>query len=239
MNLASASSTQHPPFVFSIQYTLINTNMLFTLSVYARIRKSALPYAYFLFLGLYSHNFSCRAISITNSHTPSLSGGLLSRHCSQLNQQPRACFRSSCRIGSRRDFSLHSTTSTDAASEECVTTSVSTSKWEFLPSNTNTYNSEDDDIATDNNPSSTIRNILVCGDGDLSYSAEIAPELEKLGIKLYATVLEKEDVHNEGISSVVYKLSISIAKTIIHNLTCERNSLYSCKKSISIFQIKY
>ncbi len=44
----------------------------------------------------------------------------------------------------------------------------------------------------------TIRNILVCGDGDLSYSAEIAPELDTLGIELYATVLEDEETHNKG-----------------------------------------
>jgi hypothetical protein len=43
-----------------------------------------------------------------------------------------------------------------------------------------------------------IKNILVCGDGDLSFSAEIAPELNEIGVELFATVLEEEDVHNQG-----------------------------------------
>ena len=40
-----------------------------------------------------------------------------------------------------------------------------------------------------------IRNILVCGDGDLSYSAAIAPQLKKLGISLTATVWEDQSTH--------------------------------------------
>lgn len=43
-----------------------------------------------------------------------------------------------------------------------------------------------------------ISNILVCGDGDLSFSAEIASELDALGIDLYASVLEDESTHNTG-----------------------------------------
>ena len=43
-----------------------------------------------------------------------------------------------------------------------------------------------------------IHNILVCGDGYLSYSAKIAYELDNLGIELFATVLEDENTHNHG-----------------------------------------
>ena len=43
-----------------------------------------------------------------------------------------------------------------------------------------------------------IQNILVCGDGDLSFSADIAAELDSLGIQLFATVLEDEETHNKG-----------------------------------------
>jgi hypothetical protein len=35
------------------------------------------------------------------------------------------------------------------------------------------------------------------GDGDLSYSSEIASELNQLSINLHATVLEEEGVHNQ------------------------------------------
>eukprot|EP00956_Cyclotella_meneghiniana_P023456 scaffold45691_cov74-Cyclotella_meneghiniana.AAC.5 len=49
-----------------------------------------------------------------------------------------------------------------------------------------------------------IQNILVCGDGDLSFSADIAAELDSLGIQLFATVLEDEETHNK-----VYEFSAS------------------------------
>lgn len=40
------------------------------------------------------------------------------------------------------------------------------------------------------------KNWLVVGDGDLSYSATIAGDLEKKNIRLFATVLEEEQVHD-------------------------------------------
>ncbi len=40
-----------------------------------------------------------------------------------------------------------------------------------------------------------ISNILVCGDGDLSFSAEIAASLNECSVKLIATVLEDEKTH--------------------------------------------
>lgn len=41
----------------------------------------------------------------------------------------------------------------------------------------------------------TISNLLVCGDGDLSYSASIAPTLHRLGIQMISTVLETKESH--------------------------------------------
>jgi len=50
-------------------------------------------------------------------------------------------------------------------------------------------------------PKSTIENILICGDGDLSFSASVIEELYELKlhhIKVTGTVLEEEETHNEG-----------------------------------------
>lgn len=77
----------------------------------------------------------------------------------------------------------HSTVSCDE--------SAIASKWKFISDDDNTS-------ASPRQRDSLIKNILVCGDGDLSYCAEIAPELERLGIELFATVLEEEDIHNRG-----------------------------------------
>lgn len=43
-----------------------------------------------------------------------------------------------------------------------------------------------------------IQNILVVGDGDLSFCAGIASELQSLNIRLFASVLEDESTHNKG-----------------------------------------
>jgi len=67
-------------------------------------------------------------------------------------------------------------------------------KWSFVLAN----NVEDHQDQPTAEKDATIHNILVCGDGDLSYSAEIASELDTLGIELYATVLEDEATHNKG-----------------------------------------
>jgi len=67
-------------------------------------------------------------------------------------------------------------------------------KWRFVLAKHVEENKDETPVEID----ATIRNILVCGDGDLSYSAEIAPELDTLGIELYATVLEDEETHNKG-----------------------------------------
>ena len=43
-----------------------------------------------------------------------------------------------------------------------------------------------------------ISNLLVCGDGDLSYSASVAHQLANLNISLTASVLESHEKHNKG-----------------------------------------
>ena len=72
--------------------------------------------------------------------------------------------------------------SSDTATKSIL--SPTKKKWEF--------------VATDNS-GSLIKNILVCGDGDLSYTANVAKELSDFdeGIKLFATVLEDEETHNK------------------------------------------
>jgi len=66
-----------------------------------------------------------------------------------------------------------------------------------------------------------ISNMLVCGDGDLSYSASIAPILQKMGIHLTATVLESQEDHER-----VYKSSKSNAD-IITSSSPNHQVLYS------------
>ena len=85
-----------------------------------------------------------------------------------------------------------------------------TSKWKFLENSnlseqsTDKINSSDE---TSDGSTDLIRNILVCGDGDLSYSAEIAPVLDMLGIQLFASVLEDQVTHNQGMILYTYLLS--------------------------------
>jgi hypothetical protein len=64
-------------------------------------------------------------------------------------------------------------------------------KWRFVLAQKDHHHDREDDAEL-------ISNILVCGDGDLSFSAEIASELDALGIDLYASVLEDESAHNTG-----------------------------------------
>lgn len=76
----------------------------------------------------------------------------------------------------------------------------SAKKWTFVLAKNNAANHDQTLVDTD----ARIRNILVCGDGDLSYSAEISTELDALGIELYATVLEDEETHNKGMFAPVH-----------------------------------
>lgn len=46
-----------------------------------------------------------------------------------------------------------------------------------------------------------VSNILVCGDGDLSYSGcWLAPQMAEAGVSLTATVLEDMETHHTGVS---------------------------------------
>lgn len=58
--------------------------------------------------------------------------------------------------------------------------------------------------------SDPISNLLVCGDGDLSFSADIANVLNKLNINLIATVLEEQNIHQS-----VYQRSLNNQETIV------------------------
>eukprot|EP00551_Chaetoceros_affinis_P012279 CAMPEP_0203668772 /NCGR_PEP_ID=MMETSP0090-20130426/5322_1 /ASSEMBLY_ACC=CAM_ASM_001088 /TAXON_ID=426623 /ORGANISM="Chaetoceros affinis, Strain CCMP159" /LENGTH=460 /DNA_ID=CAMNT_0050533301 /DNA_START=59 /DNA_END=1441 /DNA_ORIENTATION=- len=59
-------------------------------------------------------------------------------------------------------------------------------------------NSDDSDYDTCiNDKSDTIKNLLVCGDGDLSFSADNAQSLNEANVNLIATVLEEQSVHEE------------------------------------------
>lgn len=62
-------------------------------------------------------------------------------------------------------------------------------------------------------------NVLVCGDGDLSYSAWMADQLACAGVSLTATVLETKDVHNSGEStSGCLRLSIFCLYSHLHSM---------------------
>lgn len=47
-----------------------------------------------------------------------------------------------------------------------------------------------------------VSDVLVCGDGDLSYSAWLTQQLGDSGVSLTATVLESKEAHNTGASIV-------------------------------------
>ncbi len=40
--------------------------------------------------------------------------------------------------------------------------------------------------------------VLICGDGDLSYSASVAEKFAENNVKVYASVLESEEDHSRG-----------------------------------------
>jgi len=126
---------------------------------------------------------------------------------------------SNCRRRASYTKTILKTTIT--SSEECETINDdlginASNKWEYAASTTTNDSIISDDENEDpngesnsNNNNNMIRNLLVCGDGDLSYSAEIASELDDLGIELFATVLEDEETHNQ-----VYQYSKSNTDSI-------------------------
>mmetsp|Transcript_13835 Transcript_13835/g.16808 ORF Transcript_13835/g.16808 Transcript_13835/m.16808 type:complete len:420 (-) Transcript_13835:226-1485(-) len=66
------------------------------------------------------------------------------------------------------------------------------------------YDYADQKIWENQNSSERISNLLVCGDGDLSFAANIAESLSQVQINLMATVLEPEHTHRD-----VYERSAS------------------------------
>mmetsp|Transcript_24432 Transcript_24432/g.58957 ORF Transcript_24432/g.58957 Transcript_24432/m.58957 type:complete len:241 (+) Transcript_24432:56-778(+) len=151
------------------------------MKILAMYPRTSRAYACVLFIGL-SRSLSWRAISLgrKTASRPMLAGSLHDGCRRRAEWVSPICQRQ------RLTFRRYATTPT-------------ASKWEFAVAaaadRKHIFSSEDADI---------IRKILVCGDGDLSYCAEIAAELDQLGIELYATVLEEEDIHNQ-----VYKYSRS------------------------------
>jgi hypothetical protein len=97
-------------------------------------------------------------------------------------------FHGSCSHRSRQQTVAFST-KLSCTEEQDINAKTRASKWAFLP------RKKEDGTS---NESKLIENILVCGDGDLSFSADIASELESLNITLFATVLEDEMTHNQG-----------------------------------------
>ncbi|KAL3944005.1 MAG: hypothetical protein SGBAC_001915 [Bacillariaceae sp.] len=65
------------------------------------------------------------------------------------------------------------------------------------------------EYAQETTDQSTTKKWLVCGDGDLSYSAGITEHLANSNISLVATVLEEENIHN-----TVYKRSLENSASI-------------------------
>ena len=153
---------------------MVLVSSMSNLTICSRRKTTSFVYAYVLF-ELASHTQSC-----THHSPPHIS-----------------CFHQTFYPGrrSRTPFLRGRHYTTKVPTSDSAT--VASKKWEFT--GTSTESSSDQQqrqrYAENNN---FIQNILVCGDGDLSYSAEIANQLSDMGIELYATVLEVEDVHNEG-----------------------------------------
>ena len=85
-----------------------------------------------------------------------------------------------------------------------ISTATSMPHWEFTATSNKKSSQENNDL---------ISNMLVCGDGDLSYSAGIANALDAMGVELTATVLEDRHAHNEG---EVSAQSIGALQCVVH-----------------------
>jgi len=115
--------------------------------------------------------------------------------------QQRVCSNDAHTQSTRRYFSE---LASNTGKYQSINNESIISKWKFLQQSEYDLTNRSEDGG-----SNMIENILVCGDGDLSFSAEISSELDMLGITLYATVLEDEETHNN-----VYKFSKSNVQTI-------------------------
>lgn len=146
----------------------------------SRPRSIAIGYVYLLVSGLSSRQYTCSSFFLTYSKS--------AHHTSRRFSQNRHIHH-----GHQR-YSTKSLSSSNLLEDtNCSQIDVS-KKWSFALA----HNLEEAKDQTTVEKDDTIRNILVCGDGDLSYSADIASELDTFGIELYATVLEDEATHNKG-----------------------------------------
>ena len=167
-------------------------------------------------IGLSRSNAGCRALGIVQrqaftSRLPSA----FSHYVTSSWLAPTFISRKSVRC-QRKAYFVH------RATFSCIESTAS--KWKFISNDQQEYN------ATNNN---CIKNILVCGDGDLSYCAEIAPELQKMGVELYATVLEEEDIHNKG------TIFLSLPAVWILTTSAQILFFFSSLESLSIFQVQH
>ena len=153
---------------------MVLVSSMSNLTICSRRKTTSFVYAYVLF-ELASHTQSC------THHSPP--------HISCFHQTFYPGGRSRTPFLRGRHYATKVPTSDSAATVA--------SKWEFTATSTES-SSDQQQRQRDAENNNFIQNILVCGDGDLSYSAEIANQLSDMGIELYATVLEVEDVHNEG-----------------------------------------
>ena len=151
--------------------------------------RAAISYVYLLVSGLSSRHYTCSSFLLTYS---------------------KSAHHTSIRFGHWHIHQGHQRYSTKPLSTTKLLEDTShiqidaSNTWSFVLAN----NVEDHQDQTTAEKDETIRNILVCGDGDLSYSAEIASELDTLGIELYATVLEDEATHNKGMQHFSFAVAI-------------------------------
>ena len=94
-------------------------------------------------------------------------------------------------------------------SRSTATTIISSSLSSTIPSSSVPAKENDDSIWKFVDSNEKIKNMLVCGDGDLSFSASIAQTVHNEDICLTATVLEDQEAHGK-----IYQRSISNAEQI-------------------------
>ncbi len=180
----------------------------------------AISYVYLLVNGLGSRQYTCSSFSLTYSNVGRFGHQHRHNNIKQAHQR----------------YSTKPLSSSKLLEDTNLNKIDASKKWDFVLAG---KIEEQQDENRDENDA-TIRNILVCGDGDLSYSAEIAPELDTLGIELYATVLEEESTHNTG-KPETYILNLrvhlwNICNLLIYmpNLSCSNRFFFSYIQCISI-----
>ena len=109
---------------------------------------------------------------------------------------PATIHRRTCRDSSRRRACFSAGVASAAELDPSSYESDTSSAYERA-SAADRWSPIQNDELDDDDPSkkATIRNLLVVGDGDLSFSASVSPELASLGVDLLASVLEDEETH--------------------------------------------